>query len=125
MKKLQLIAIIFSISFLFSSCARNYHLELVGHYKPNTDVARKTAPQPPSHSENMIQAPQQTENNGVASTSETQPDLNPVLPPLQQATPPTLNEKQQQKLEKKIEKVKAKVDKKVSQSGKQIQQNDL
>ena len=122
MKKLQLIASIFCLSVLLSSCARNYHLELVGHYKPNTDVAKKSAAIP---SEKAVQSiSQQNENESEASATESQPDLTLVQLPPQQASSPKLTEKQQQKFDKKLEKVKTKVEKQVSQNGQQIQQHE-
>src|ERR1043165_5878981 len=122
MKKLQLVACIFCIAILFCSCARNYHLELVGHYKPNTDVAKKSTS---ASSEKIVQSlPSQNENGTQASASESQLDLITEKSPAQENSTNTLTEKQQQKFDKKLEKVKVKVEKKVSQSGKQIQQHD-
>jgi uncharacterized membrane protein YqaE (UPF0057 family) len=124
MKKLQLAAGILCLAILLSSCARNYHLELVGHYKPNTDVALKSATPPASHSEEEIQPlSSQNENEGVVSANETQPDLKLLESQLQKAPSTPLTDKQQQKFEKKFEKVKAKIEKQTAQSGKQIQQH--
>ncbi len=123
MKKLQLVAGIFCAAILFSSCARDYHLELVGHYKPNTSVVKNSATQPASHSEKIIQPlPGQNENEDVASATETQPDLKLVQSPLQQSSSISLTEKKKQKFDRKLEKIEVKMEKQVVQSGKQIQQ---
>ncbi|HYV95074.1 MAG TPA: YqaE/Pmp3 family membrane protein [Chitinophagales bacterium] len=123
MQKLQLVAGIFCLAILLTSCARTYHPELVGHYKPNTEVAKNQATPPLSHPNNNIQPLSvKNDNEGVASATETQPDLKLQQSRLQQSSSNSITEKQQQKFEKKLEKVRVKVENRAAQSGKQIQQ---
>lgn len=126
MKKFQLFSCIFGIAILLSSCASQHHLELVGHYKPNTDLAKNQASAAVSHPTEMMKPlPSQNESELVAGM-ETTPDLKLLHPAVQSfAIHMGLTEKQEKKLDKKLEKVKVKLDKRVTQSGKQIQQNEL
>lgn len=127
MKKFQLLSYLFGIAILLSSCASQHRLELVGHYKPNHKAVKNQASAPDSHSDEMMTTlPSQNDNEPVASTNETTPDLKLLHPALQSLAPQMVfTEKEEKKLDKKLEKVKVKLEKRATQIGKQIQQSDL
>ncbi len=123
MKKLQLLACISAIAILLSSCAKEYHPDLVGHYKPNTEVAKTNATVHGKPAGEMM--------TPIAAHPEKEPEVNPgeTAPELKALKSPTHRSTSSVKLtpkeEKKLEKVKEKIEHYATQSGKQIQPNDL
>ncbi len=125
MKKLQLMACISCIAIFLSSCASQYHPDLVGHYKPNTDVAKKDVQR--QHEEIKALAKTEDQNQAIASSETTAPEMKPAaaLPSSRDIAQVQLSSKQQKTLNKVAEKINSRMEKATTKSEQQIQQNNF
>ncbi len=125
MKKLQLMACISCIAIFLSSCASQYHPDLVGHYKPNTDVAKKQVTR--QHDEITALANTSIENQLDASSNSAAPDLKTTVAEQAKADVASLQltEKQQKKLDKVAGKINHQMEKASTKTEQQIQQKNF
>jgi len=109
MKHITHFICLLSISMLLFSCASQNHLELVGHYKPNTEVTKLQSAQSPK-SDNELQKISSADNQQLsASAEESKPEVKSLMETIQQANQSSAINKMSsanvEKLEKKLNKL--------------------